>query len=66
MPFGAFMTESGSKTKRPPKQVVPRRPTETPDLPPGARYNLPPIQPERVTTQTAKDLAKKPANQAQE
>ncbi len=47
------------------RKSSPDRPTQYPDLPPGARYNLPPIQPERVTTQTTKDLSKKPANQQQ-
>lgn len=51
--------------KKSPKQVVPNRPTVTPDLPPGARGNQPPVIPERVTYQTARDLAKKPANQSQ-
>jgi hypothetical protein len=45
MTFGAFMTESGSKTKRPPKQAVPRCPTETPDLPPGAAITSHPYAP---------------------
>jgi hypothetical protein len=56
------MAEQNQKN---PKQVVPDKPTQSPDLPPGARGNQPPIQPERVTRQTAKDLAKKPANQSQ-
>ena len=59
--LGALMTEKRKSSK----QVVPEEHTQSPDLPPGARYNLPPIQPERVTHQTAKDLAKKPANQEQ-
>ncbi|NLF88378.1 hypothetical protein GX563_06105 [Candidatus Bathyarchaeota archaeon] len=56
------MAERNQKSSR---QKVPDKPTQSPDLPPGARGNLPPIQPERVTRQTAKDLAKKPANQTQ-
>jgi hypothetical protein len=59
------MTKNQNKKNKSPRQKVPQHPTQSPDLPPGARGNLPPIQPERVTSQTRRELEKKPANQEQ-